>query len=179
MTLCKSGAMRIAPLALTSLLVACSSSSSATEPPAQPAPVAEAPPVAPPSAPPTPPPSVAPPSAPTTGAQVRVEFTQLPEGTYGMPQSSIRVVVANAGAEQAVDVGTLSNCTLAPAGEVTSGSLATVNCWWAGAGDTLEVIQREDAVVVTRQGADEEAGELPVTEVGRVALSGATATLAR
>ena len=96
-----------------------------------------------------------------------------------MPQNSVRVVVSGAGQEQSVDVGTLANCSLAEGDEVTAGSLATVHCWWAGQGDTLEVVQREDALVVTRQGLDEQAEDLPVVEVGRVALQGATATLVR
>lgn len=175
--------MRIAPLALTSLLVACSSANTAEPTPATQAPVTEAPtpPAAPPTAPPAEATNIAPPSAPpSTGAQVRVVLTELPEGTYGMPQTGIRVVVTHAGAEQAVDVGTLANCTLAEGDQVTAGSLATVNCWWAGAGDTIEVVTREDALIVTRQEIESESEEdFPVRELGRVALNGETVTLAR
>lgn len=92
------------------------------------------------------------------------------------PRSAIRVAVTRAGVEQSVDVGTLAGCN--PAETPTPGSLATLRCWWAGAGDTVEVRTREDAVIVTREEADSEAEEeFPVRELGRVALGGASVEL--
>lgn len=97
-------------------------------------------------------------------------MAEMPE----IPRHEIRVLVTRAGHEETVDVGALNGCAMAE--EVTSGSLATVRCWWAGAGETIEVLTREDAVIVTRQDEESEVAEdFPVRELGRIALGGAGA----
>lgn len=166
--------MRTAPLVLASLLAACSSASS-TPPAEQPPtpPVVVEPPTAPVVVEPPPPPPAA------TGAQVRITMTEQPVAEMPeMPRHEIRVLVTRAGNEETIEVGVLNGCALGD--EVTPGSLATLRCWWAGGGDTVEVLTREDALIVTRQEADSQAeGEFEVRELGRVALGGATVELAR
>ena len=95
-----------------------------------------------------------------------------------MPRHAIRVVITRGDTEDLLDVGTLPGCALNE--EATAGSLATVRCWWAGTGDTIEVAAREDAVIVTRQGEDSQVAEdFVVEELARFPLRGATATFVR
>ncbi len=67
--------------------------------------------------------------------------------------------------EPTVNLGELTGtCSLEPgAGAV----VAKLRCWWAGAGDEFQVLQRGPSIVVQRRGVDEQAPPTRWTDVGR------------
>lgn len=114
-------------------------------------------------------------SAERTTAPVEVVVETVREDETAGPQTAVRVHVTTPSGRQTVDLGVLANCTRA---DTTAGSLASVRCWWAGAGDAIEIVERDGAIVVTRQEADEGSEEpFPVVERGRVPLEGARPVL--
>jgi len=95
----------------------------------------------------------------------------------GAPMTELRVEVSlDAGPPESIAIGTLPGCAAVETG--TAPVLASVHCFWAGAGDTLRVEHRDGAIVVTRQGEDSQVeGEFEVQEVGRVDVGGAAVRL--
>jgi hypothetical protein len=95
----------------------------------------------------------------------------------GAPMTELRVEVSlDGGPPETIAIGTLPGCAAVETG--TLPVLASVHCFWAGAGDTLRVEHRGDAVVVTRQGEDSQVeGEFDVQEVGRVEVGEAAVRL--
>lgn len=114
----------------------------------------------------------------STEATVRwVAESRGDDGVSGAPMTELRVEVSlDGGAPQTIAIGTLPGCAAVETG--TAPVLASVHCFWAGAGDTLRVEHRGDAVVVTRQGEDSQVDEaFDVQEVGRVVVGGAAVRL--
>ncbi|MCU0675034.1 MAG: hypothetical protein MUE69_19865 [Myxococcota bacterium] len=117
-------------------------------------------------------------SSEATEATVRwVAESRGDDEVSGAPMTELRVEVSLDGGEpQAIAIGTLPGCAAVETG--TAPMLASVHCFWAGAGDTLRVEHREGAVVVTRQGEDSQVdGAFDVQEVGRVVVGGAAVRL--
>jgi hypothetical protein len=88
----------------------------------------------------------------------------------GAPITELRVEVSlDGGSPETIAIGTLPGCAAVEIGAAPV--LASVHCFWAGAGDTLRAEHRDGAIVVTRQGEDSQVdGEFEVQEVGRVVV---------
>ncbi len=117
-------------------------------------------------------------SSEATEAMVRwVADSRGDDAVSGAPMTELRVEVSlDGGAPQAIAIGTLPGCAAVEIGAAPV--LASVHCFWAGAGDTLRAEHRDGAIVVTRQGEDSQVeGEFEVQEVGRVVVGGAAVRL--
>lgn len=117
-------------------------------------------------------------SSEATEATVRwVAESRGEDEVSGAPMTELRVEVSlDGGPPQTVAIGTLPGCAAVEIGAAPV--LASVHCFWAGAGDTLRAEHRDGAIVVTRQGEDSQVeGEFEVQEVGRVVVGEAAVRL--
>lgn len=89
-----------------------------------------------------------------------------PRGTY-----TLHVEGNGGGFEPTVSLGELSGtCSVDPAAPAR-GVVAGLRCWWAGAGDELQVLRRGASLVVQRRATSEESAPSPWRDVGRATVN--------
>jgi hypothetical protein len=98
------------------------------------------------------------------------------EGPDGLaPRTRIELVVLRPGAEAGEVHPVLEVEGVCHHRGAEQGALLRLACWWAGAGDTLDVVLRGGELVVTRQQEDEGLEEpLPVEVLRRIPLGEGT-----
>lgn len=100
---------------------------------------------------------------------VSVEIGAAEFDAQDTPWHSVVVVARSASTTTRIYEARLAGCRHE---DPSAGALATVGCWWAGAGDVVSVERRPEGVVVTHQEQDEGTeSPLPVREVARFPLT--------
>jgi hypothetical protein len=108
------------------------------------------------------------------GVEITVAFrtAATEEGPDGLaPRTTVELVLLRHGAQgpEVVPLLDVEGVCQHRGGE--GGVLLRLACWWAGAGDVLDVVRRADTLVVTRQQEDEGLDQpLPLEELRRIAL---------